>query len=85
MLGGIIEIFAGDPRHTRSGLPDLVVWNTTSNIYKVRHMIVSYCDVTFFCDYYFYDVHVRCYTVKDFVFNVSVLISQILIYIKFKS
>lgn len=35
ILAGIFRRLAQDLRHTRSGLPDLVVWNPTSTIYKV--------------------------------------------------
>uniref|UniRef100_A0A3P9KPV2 Fanconi-associated nuclease n=1 Tax=Oryzias latipes TaxID=8090 RepID=A0A3P9KPV2_ORYLA len=35
-LSGIVERMAKDYRHCRGGLPDLVVWNTSNNTYKVR-------------------------------------------------
>ncbi|KAM9753456.1 fanconi-associated nuclease 1 [Menidia menidia] len=34
-LGGIIDRMAKDYRHCRGGLPDLVVWNTSNNSYKL--------------------------------------------------
>uniref|UniRef100_A0AAQ6AIY7 Fanconi-associated nuclease n=1 Tax=Amphiprion ocellaris TaxID=80972 RepID=A0AAQ6AIY7_AMPOC len=34
-LGGVIERMAKDYRHCRGGLPDLVVWNTSDNSYKL--------------------------------------------------
>uniref|UniRef100_A0A3Q2UAY9 Fanconi-associated nuclease n=1 Tax=Fundulus heteroclitus TaxID=8078 RepID=A0A3Q2UAY9_FUNHE len=34
-LGGVIERMAKDYRHCRGGLPDLVVWNTANNTYKL--------------------------------------------------
>lgn len=34
-LGGIIARMAKDYRHCRGGLPDLVVWNTSNNSYKL--------------------------------------------------
>uniref|UniRef100_A0A3Q3H1W9 Fanconi-associated nuclease n=1 Tax=Kryptolebias marmoratus TaxID=37003 RepID=A0A3Q3H1W9_KRYMA len=34
-LGGIVERMAKDYRHCRGGLPDLVVWNTSDNSYKL--------------------------------------------------
>ncbi|XP_041705658.1 fanconi-associated nuclease 1 [Coregonus clupeaformis] len=34
-LGGMFTRMAKDYRHCRAGLPDLVVWNTTSNTYKL--------------------------------------------------
>uniref|UniRef100_A0A1A8RTV6 Fanconi-associated nuclease n=1 Tax=Nothobranchius rachovii TaxID=451742 RepID=A0A1A8RTV6_9TELE len=34
-LGGIIDQMAKDYRHCRGGLPDLVVWNTSNNSYKL--------------------------------------------------
>lgn len=35
ILEGIFRRLALDLRHTRSGLPDLVVWNPVSRSYKV--------------------------------------------------
>ncbi|CAB3978435.1 Fanconi-associated nuclease 1, partial [Paramuricea clavata] len=35
VIAGICEKFAKDYRHTRSGLPDLVVWNCTDLKYKI--------------------------------------------------
>ncbi|XP_038128827.1 fanconi-associated nuclease 1 [Cyprinodon tularosa] len=34
-LGGVIDRMAKDYRHCRGGLPDLVVWNTSNNTYKL--------------------------------------------------
>lgn len=34
-LGGMITRMAKDYRHCRAGLPDLVVWNTSNNTYKL--------------------------------------------------
>ncbi|KAM9854794.1 fanconi-associated nuclease 1 [Aulostomus maculatus] len=34
-LGGVIARMAKDYRHCRGGLPDLVVWNTSNNTYKL--------------------------------------------------
>uniref|UniRef100_A0A671VRE2 Fanconi-associated nuclease n=1 Tax=Sparus aurata TaxID=8175 RepID=A0A671VRE2_SPAAU len=34
-LGGVISRMSKDYRHCRAGLPDLVVWNTSNNSYKV--------------------------------------------------
>uniref|UniRef100_A0A8C7Z160 Fanconi-associated nuclease n=1 Tax=Oryzias sinensis TaxID=183150 RepID=A0A8C7Z160_9TELE len=34
-LSGIVERMAKDYRHCRGGLPDLVVWNTSNNTYKL--------------------------------------------------
>ncbi|XP_067091145.1 fanconi-associated nuclease 1 [Osmerus mordax] len=34
-LGGVIARMAKDYRHCRAGLPDLVVWNTSNNSYKL--------------------------------------------------
>ncbi|KAF7658752.1 hypothetical protein LDENG_00008420 [Lucifuga dentata] len=34
-LGGVIARMAEDYRHCRGGLPDLVVWNTSNNSYKL--------------------------------------------------
>ncbi|KAM7396874.1 hypothetical protein PAMP_019880 [Pampus punctatissimus] len=34
-LGGVIARMAKDYRHCRGGLPDLVVWNTSNNCYKL--------------------------------------------------
>ncbi|XP_075998743.1 fanconi-associated nuclease 1 [Genypterus blacodes] len=34
-LGGVITRMAKDYRHCRAGLPDLVVWNTSDNSYKL--------------------------------------------------
>uniref|UniRef100_A0A672ITV5 Fanconi-associated nuclease n=1 Tax=Salarias fasciatus TaxID=181472 RepID=A0A672ITV5_SALFA len=34
-LGGVISRMAKDYRHCRGGLPDLVVWNTSDNSYKL--------------------------------------------------
>nr|XP_020514088.1 fanconi-associated nuclease 1 [Labrus bergylta] len=34
-LGGVIARMSKDYRHCRGGLPDLVVWNTTNNTYKL--------------------------------------------------
>ncbi|XP_069018044.1 fanconi-associated nuclease 1 [Embiotoca jacksoni] len=34
-LGGVIARMAKDYRHCRGGLPDLVVWNTSNNSYKL--------------------------------------------------
>ncbi|XP_072242136.1 fanconi-associated nuclease 1 [Leuresthes tenuis] len=34
-LGGMIDRMAKDYRHCRGGLPDLVVWNTSNNSYKL--------------------------------------------------
>ncbi|KAK9516545.1 hypothetical protein VZT92_024467 [Zoarces viviparus] len=34
-LGGIIKRMSKDYRHCRGGLPDLVVWNTSNNSYKL--------------------------------------------------
>ncbi|XP_070687037.1 fanconi-associated nuclease 1 [Pempheris klunzingeri] len=34
-LGGVIARMSKDYRHCRAGLPDLVVWNTSSNSYKL--------------------------------------------------
>lgn len=41
-LGGVIARMSKDYRHCRAGLPDLVVWNTSNNSYKVRphHILV---------------------------------------------
>ena len=49
-LGGVIKRMSKDYRHCRGGLPDLVVWNTSNNTYKVRphHMIdfwIWYCSL----------------------------------------
>lgn len=37
-LGGVIARMSKDYRHCRAGLPDLVVWNTSNNHYKVRSL-----------------------------------------------
>ncbi|KAK2842409.1 hypothetical protein Q5P01_012609 [Channa striata] len=34
-LGGVIALLSKDYRHCRGGLPDLVVWNTSNNTYKL--------------------------------------------------
>ncbi|KAJ4937878.1 hypothetical protein JOQ06_002508 [Pogonophryne albipinna] len=34
-LGGVIKRMSKDYRHCRGGLPDLVVWNTSNNTYKL--------------------------------------------------
>lgn len=34
-LGGVMARMSKDYRHCRAGLPDLVVWNTSNNSYKV--------------------------------------------------
>lgn len=35
-LAGMIARMSKDYRHCRAGLPDLVVWNTSNNSYKVK-------------------------------------------------
>lgn len=35
-LSGVVLKMAKDYRHSRGGLPDLVVWNTSNNSYKVN-------------------------------------------------
>lgn len=34
-LSGILGRYAKDPRHTRSGFPDLTLWNTDTKHFKV--------------------------------------------------
>lgn len=46
-LGGVIARMSKDYRHCRAGLPDLVVWNTSDNTYKVKshhtHFVKTWC------------------------------------------
>lgn len=46
-LGGVIARMSKDYRHCRAGLPDLVVWNTSNNSYKVSH-ILALSNIFFF-------------------------------------
>lgn len=39
-LAGIIARMSKDYRHCRAGLPDLVVWNTSNNSYKVNPQLI---------------------------------------------
>ena len=43
MLSGIFTRFAQGYRYHRSGLPDLVVWNSSTLDYMVRYKYM-YCD-----------------------------------------
>lgn len=47
-LGGVIARMAKDYRHCRGGLPDLVVWNSSNNSYKVRSPAILACFVLCF-------------------------------------
>ena len=35
VIAGILERYVKDPRHTRSGFPDLTLWNTDNKTFKV--------------------------------------------------
>ena len=35
VIAGILERYVKDPRHTRSGFPDLTLWNTENKTFKV--------------------------------------------------
>ncbi|ESP00585.1 hypothetical protein LOTGIDRAFT_157864 [Lottia gigantea] len=35
LLSGILSRYAKDPRHTRSGFPDLTIWNTENKTFKI--------------------------------------------------
>ena len=35
IIAGILERYVKDPRHTRSGFPDLTLWNTENKTFKV--------------------------------------------------
>ena len=41
MIAGILERYVKDPRHTRSGFPDLTLWNTENKTFKVFVVKIS--------------------------------------------
>lgn len=46
-LAGVIMRMAKDYRHCRGGLPDLVVWNTSNNTYKVNVIFKDFINQIF--------------------------------------
>lgn len=46
VIAGILERYIKDPRHTRSGFPDLTLWNTENKTFKVSLNFVI-CTVFF--------------------------------------
>ena len=61
MIADILERYVKDPRHTRSGFPDLTLWNTDTKAFKVttRAVVGQRCSI----------IHIYCLKNITFIYG----------------